>query len=41
MVAAPWVLRDGVLCLVSTWVERAENNVVLKKIEWTLRKFEF
>ena len=46
-----WALRDtgcasrvvggAVPCRVPTWVERAKNNVVLKKIEWTFRKSQF
>ena len=28
-------------CRVPTWVERAKNNTVLKKIELTFRKFQF
>ena len=30
----------GAPCRVLTWVERAKNNTVLKKIELTFRKFQ-
>ena len=33
------VVGDGGPCHVARWVECAENNAVLKKIEWTFRKF--
>ena len=35
------VVGGGVPCRVPTWVERARNNSVLKKIELTSRKFQF
>ena len=32
-------MGGGARCRVPTWVERAKNNTVLKKIELTFRKF--
>ena len=39
LAAAPGVVGGGAPCHVLTWVKRASNNVVLKKIEITFKKF--
>ena len=41
MCAAPGVVGGGAPCRVPTWVSCAKNNVALKKIELTFRKFQF
>ena len=40
LAATVGVVGGGAPCHVPTWVERAKNNTVLKKIELTFRKFQ-
>ena len=41
LAAVAGVVGGGAPCRVTTWLESAKKNAVLKKFEWTFRKFQF